>query len=98
MGGPNHPSSKSGTAKSSNAGSHGAHASTNKKNGPPIDLRKSLGGLFGGSRPSSKPNSPSVPNSPSLPNIPTTPTTPTSPSNSSSPTQPQQLLNYLLGP
>jgi virulence factor Mce-like protein len=89
---------KSSTTKSgsANAGKN-LRASTNQSGkssgGPPVNLSKSLSGLFGGSGQSSQPNSPS------LPNLPTTPSsTPTTPSSSSSPSQPQDLLSYLLGP
>ena len=77
---------KSGTAKS---GSNSMTASTNKT-GPSNDLRQALAGLLGGSSPSSQSNSP---NNSTTPN-----STSTTPSNGSSPSQPQDLLNYLLGP
>ena len=77
---------KSGTAKS---GSNSMTASTNKT-GPSNDLRQTLAGLLGGSSPSSQSNSP---NNSTTPN-----STSTTPSNGSSPSQPQDLLNYLLGP
>ena len=65
------------------------HTSTNKT-GPSNDLRQTLAGLLGGSSPSSQSNSP---NNSTTPNG-----TSTTPSNGSSPSQPQDLLNYLLGP
>ena len=64
-------------------------ASTNKT-GPSNDLRQTLAGLLGGSSPSSQSNSP---NNSTTPN-----STSTTPSNGSAPSQPQDLLNYLLGP
>jgi hypothetical protein len=100
--GPNKPSgSKNGKAGSSKNSSNSAstNRSNGSKNGPPVDLRKSLSRLFGPNRPSSQPNkpTPSLPGLPSLPNTSTT-TSPNSSSNNSSSSEPQQLLGYLLGP
>ena len=77
---------QSGTTKS---GGKTLTASTNKT-GPSNGLRQTLAGLLGGSSPSSQSNSP---NNSTTPN-----STSTTPSNGSSPSQPQDLLNYLLGP
>ncbi|HEY3945762.1 MAG TPA: MlaD family protein [Solirubrobacteraceae bacterium] len=82
---------KSSTTNSGAAKSGGkSPAASASKTSPSNDLRKTLAGLLGGSGPSSQSNSP---NNSTTPN-----STSTTPSNGSSPSQPQDLLNYLLGP